>query len=198
MKNFTKALAFVAHALPNPRSVPTRPWLEGVCFDLEGGRLNLVATDGHRMAICELSTEYRAPGVSGHVLQFTLPIGAVKMILALKAKRVLLHDMNEKVLTLNLDGHLHEFQAQDGKFPDWRRVDPTQAHRPGPEATAEIGLQAAALAAACTALGKLGSDSVPAVKMAFGGAMGAVLLTVATGHDSGLIDPRVVVMPTRL
>jgi DNA polymerase-3 subunit beta len=100
-----------------------RYYLNGLLFEIDGGRLRTVATDGHRLATCEVPTA--SDGAGGH--QVIVPRKGV-----LELQRLL---GDEGTVTLAI-GNNH-IQAQvgdirftskliDGRFPDYRRVIPTR------------------------------------------------------------------------
>jgi len=196
MKAFNPALKFAAHCAPAAGKSSQRPWLECVCFDVAGNTLTLIGLDGNRMAAVELRCEGLQPG------QFMLPIKDVKTVLNWAAKRVAIAAMTTEKLVLQFDGqHEITFDAAAGKYPDWRRVDPTAAANDSREAVAAIGVQPDFLAAALTALNKLSGAKQPVVRIEFRGPNSGILATVNLldgQRADGMDGPRVVVMPCRL
>lgn len=104
-----------------------RFYLNGMLFDLRGGSLRAVATDGHRLATCQAEL----PGHSGADRQILLPRKAV-----LELQRLL--EGGDDLLSLEL-GRSHmrlgrgDFQFTsnliDGRFPDYEAVMPIGADK---------------------------------------------------------------------
>ncbi len=99
-----------------------RYYLNGLLFDLENNRLRTVATDGHRMALCE--TDLDAP-VAAH-RQLIVPRKGV-----LEIQR--LFDGGDRSIVLELGRTLLRVQREDvtftsklieGRFPDYNAVIP--------------------------------------------------------------------------
>ncbi|MER6632370.1 MerR family transcriptional regulator [Streptomyces sp. NPDC000987] len=100
-------------------SDPDLPMLAGVLFDVEGGALNLVATDRYRMAVARAA----ATGHDGPRVQAVVPLPLVD------AMRALLQ--GEEAVRLAVDGGRVSLESGDGRtagrcldhdFPDYRRL----------------------------------------------------------------------------
>ena len=100
-----------------------RYYLNGLLFEIDGNHLRAVATDGHRLATCRVTTA--SEGASGH--QVIVPRKGV-----LELQRLL---GDEGTVTLAIGSN--HIQAQvgnirftskliDGRFPDYRRVIPNR------------------------------------------------------------------------
>lgn len=104
-----------------------RYYLNGMLFEVTQGRLRVVATDGHRLALCDAS-------ISGQVNEKTQVIVPRKGIQELA--RLLSDDDAEVTLTLGTN-HLRvtvgavTFTSKliDGRFPDYERVLPKGGDR---------------------------------------------------------------------
>jgi len=104
-----------------------RYYLNGLLLELAGKRLRAVATDGHRLAVCEASLAEEA----GFDTQIILPRKAV-----LELARLLGEPDAETVIELEI-GSSHALVALpditfitklvDGRFPDYQRVIPIAA-----------------------------------------------------------------------
>lgn len=100
-----------------------RYYLNGLYMELEDRHIRAVATDGHRMAVTELTQDQKAPNST----QFILPRKAVQ-----EALRLLPNDetpVNLMVGQNHLRLVVHDLMVTskliDGKFPDYRKVIPT-------------------------------------------------------------------------
>lgn len=105
-----------AMAISDPRY-----YLNGVCFDFIGNTLNVVATDGHRLAISSIDLE------TENTLQVIIPVKAV-----IELQKALGNSDDLTEISINEN----EFQAKitdaltiktkliDGKFPDYHGVIP--------------------------------------------------------------------------
>ena len=99
-----------------------RYYLNGVLFEIEGDRLRAVATDGHRLSVCDGLVKTN----SQPLLQAIIPR---KGILELQR---LITDPNASItITLSVNHIRAEFEGLtytskliDGKFPDYERVIP--------------------------------------------------------------------------
>ena len=100
-----------------------RYYLNGLYLELEDRHLRAVATDGHRMAVTEITHEHHAHSGT----QLILPRKAVQEILRLlpndETPVSLLVGQNHLRLTIN--GLTVTSKLIDGKFPDYRKVIPT-------------------------------------------------------------------------
>lgn len=110
----TKLIAAVAtHAAKKD----VRYYLNAVLFEVKGGRLYIVATDGHRMAFAKVD----ASGESDH--SFLVPLETVLQIIKHKGEKVAIELDGDKVKA-NVNGADIAAPVVDGRFPDWRRVVP--------------------------------------------------------------------------
>ena len=99
-----------------------RYYLNGMLWEVQSGQLRVVATDGHRLAICTLAADM----VCENNLQVILPRKGV-----IELARLLM-DENEDVQLVIGTNHVrattHDFiftsKLVDGKFPDYERVLP--------------------------------------------------------------------------
>jgi DNA polymerase-3 subunit beta len=104
-----------------------RYYLNGMLWELRGGRLRFVATDGHRLAICTLPDAVQ--GVED--IQVILPRKGV-----LELGRLLGDDADEVTVILGANhvrattsGFSFTSKLVDGKFPDYERVLPRSAEK---------------------------------------------------------------------
>ena len=97
-----------------------RYYLNGMLLELKGGRLRVVATDGHRLAMCTLPS----PVPVDEDTQVILPRKGV-----LELSRLLLEEDQDIAMVLGsnhlratTDGFTFTSKLVDGKFPDYERV----------------------------------------------------------------------------
>ncbi len=104
-----------------------RYYLNGMLWEIKAGRMRVVATDGHRLALCTLPSELD----NADDIQVILPRKGV-----LELSRLLLAE--EQVIEIVLGGNhvratTDEFtftsKLVDGKFPDYERVLPRAADK---------------------------------------------------------------------
>ena len=96
-----------------------------MCFDLSGDNLNLVATDGHRLAIEQIPAQSDSP------INVIVPANAVNYIINLLQKTdddVIISCFNNG-LFINKEDTALSFKFVDGKFPDYNRVIPKSDSR---------------------------------------------------------------------
>lgn len=99
-----------------------RYYLNGMLWEVESGVLRVVATDGHRLALCSLNADIH----SDETLQVILPRKGV-----IEMARLLIND-NEDVRVVIGTNHIRATTTDftftsklvDGKFPDYDRVLP--------------------------------------------------------------------------
>lgn len=121
-KDLTEALRKVRHAMAVN---DVRYYLNGVCFDLSGDNLNLVATDGHRLAIEQIPAQSDSP------INVIVPANSVNYIISLLQKTdedVTMSCFNNGML-INKEDTALSFKFVDGKFPDYNRVIPKSDSR---------------------------------------------------------------------
>ncbi len=104
-----------------------RYYLNGMLLELKTGRLRVVATDGHRLAMCTLPS----PVPVDEDTQVILPRKGV-----LELSRLLLEEDQDIAVVLGsnhlratTDGFTFTSKLVDGKFPDYERVLPRAADK---------------------------------------------------------------------
>lgn len=106
-----------------------RYFLNGVLFDVEGGRLRCVATEGHRLALAERPLAETI----GRGRQFIVPRkGVIEMqrILAdLGEGEVLRLEVGPQLLRLQVGGLCFTSKLIDARYPDYQAVIPINAER---------------------------------------------------------------------
>jgi DNA polymerase-3 subunit beta len=116
-----------------------RYYLNGVCFHLQQGQLNLVATDGHRMALTQESIETdkssddaTSEETKTDSFQAIVPKKAVTEVLSL------LNDSDDEVEISTDNRHIKFVFSEnltlisklvDGRFPDYAVIIPTHADK---------------------------------------------------------------------
>jgi DNA polymerase-3 subunit beta len=100
-----------------------RYYLNGLLFEFSSSKLRVVATDGHRLALTELSIE----GYEGVIKQVILPRKGI-----IELSRILSDDGELKLkcgsnhLRVEMDGIVFTTKLIDGRYPDYNRVIPPQ------------------------------------------------------------------------
>ena len=105
-----------------------RYYLNGLLLELEGNKLRAVATDGHRLALCDTAIESK----QSKPTQVIVPRKGVTEL-----TRLLRDDDNiinvllsNNHIRLDLDGIKFTSKLVDGKFPDYTRVIPAETDTP--------------------------------------------------------------------
>lgn len=103
-----------------------RYYLTGLLLEIAGGKISLVATDGHRMAVAECDFEANA------TTKVIIPRKAVAEILKLLPDSD--HEMKVAVSDTHIkfevnDSLIMSSKLIDGSFPDWRSVIPTHSDK---------------------------------------------------------------------
>jgi len=104
-----------------------RYFLNGLLFDLSGTTLRCVATDGHRLALCE--TELEAPVKSKR--QLIVPRKGIQELQRLLegGERILTLELGPNHLRVKHDDVSFTSKLIEGKFPDYNAVIPIGADR---------------------------------------------------------------------
>ena len=108
-----------------------RYYLNGLLLEVENGVLRVVATDGHRLALNEMTIACTDPTEKENILSIILPYKAVIELLRL------LHDP-EKTAVLSIGHHHLRVLAEDftfttklieGRYPNYQRVIPKRGDK---------------------------------------------------------------------
>ena len=110
----------------------TRYYLNGMLFETEEGRLRLIATDGHRLAVNECTTALFPAQPPIHVI---VPRKAVMELISLlnDTPEPVEIGINDNILVAKTATTEFTTKLIEGRFPDYKRVVP-------PPATMELGL----------------------------------------------------------
>ena len=104
-----------------------RYYLNGLLFEVGNDKLRAVATDGHRLAYCEVQTELEVP----YSRQMIVPRKGIQELLRLldkdDAAAILQISINH--IRVLLDDIRFTSKLIDGKFPDYQRVIPRESER---------------------------------------------------------------------
>ncbi|MDD5511904.1 MAG: DNA polymerase III subunit beta, partial [Dehalococcoidales bacterium] len=121
--------------LPFTATEDTRPVLQCVLFTAKEGKLTLVSADGFRLAVVSLDYDGE-----GEVLISREDLAGIANALR-SAKRARVSFEGEDIKTLTIDTELIRYQwvSDDGKFPDWERIIPTEAKTTAHFDTVEAG-----------------------------------------------------------
>ena len=104
-----------------------RYYLNGLMFEMESGTLRSVATDGHRLAMCETSASLP----EGDTKQIILPrkgVTELARLLESEAGDVTVEVGNNHI-RIKLDQLVFTSKLIDGKFPDYQRVLPQSTNK---------------------------------------------------------------------
>ncbi|MCF7752512.1 DNA polymerase III subunit beta [Bacillus subtilis subsp. subtilis] len=104
-----------------------RYYLNGLLFDLRGDALRTVATDGHRLALCETELE----AASGAKRQIIVPRKGVTELQRLleSGDRVIELEVGRSHVRVKRDDVTFTSKLIDGRFPDYEAVIPIGADR---------------------------------------------------------------------
>ena len=104
-----------------------RYYLNGLLFDLRDNALRCVATDGHRLALCEAALD----GGSGSKRQIIVPRKGVQELQRLLegGDRILELELGRNHIRVKRDDVTFTSKLIDGRFPDYEAVIPIGADR---------------------------------------------------------------------
>lgn len=102
-----------------------RYYLNGMLFELKAGSIRTVATDGHRLALCDAELE----GRDDLDMQIILPRKAVLELgrLLSDTDDLASIEMSNSHIRINLQSTTFTSKLIDGRFPDYERVMPEDA-----------------------------------------------------------------------
>ncbi|WP_413113690.1 DNA polymerase III subunit beta [Thaumasiovibrio sp. DFM-14] len=103
-----------------------RYYLNGMLFETDGNVVRTVATDGHRMAVCQATLEQAMSAK-----QVIVPRKGVQELVRLleaSEERVLLQIGGANIRT-TVNGFVFTSKLVDGRFPDYRRVMPQSSNK---------------------------------------------------------------------
>ncbi|MBV1914646.1 MAG: DNA polymerase III subunit beta [Pseudomonadales bacterium] len=102
-----------------------RFYLNGLLMEVGEGRIRTVATDGHRLALC--NAEVGAEQTSGPITQIIIPRkGAVELSRLLSdSQGVATVTLGSGFVRVGTDDFLFSSKLVDGKFPDYQNVIPS-------------------------------------------------------------------------
>lgn len=105
-----------------------RYYLNGLMLELDGGQVRAVATDGHRLSLCQIDAD---SGVD-ELRQVILPrkgVGEMAKLLADgDGKAEARFELGSNHLRMEVDNVVFTSKLIDGKFPDYRRVIPEKGN----------------------------------------------------------------------
>ena len=189
LKTFIVAVKFASHA---SATKDARYYLNGLLFELRPNMLTLVGTDGHRMAIIELSGEFG--DVHADIICKTADIKLLLATYRANKGEVTVGVENGQLKLESYGMHTLMLTGIEGKFPDWRRVMP----QGDAVATTMIGVNAIYIADAAKAAALLGNKYV-GLKMEMRGSSNSMWLEpVVAEYYPAIKKCGAVVMPMRL
>ena len=113
IKEFTNLLSFTAPAMAKN---DVRFFLNGMLLQIASGKLSAVATNGHVMAVANMTVE------SDLAIDFIIPAKTIDAVLRLPADGNIVISSNKNQVNF-ASGKVNLLtRVVDGKFPDWSRV----------------------------------------------------------------------------
>lgn len=104
-----------------------RYYLNGLLLELKEGRMRSVATDGHRLAICDLESELASEGERQIIVPRKGVLELVRMLESEDSEVEL--ELSGSHVRLRKDGGMFTSKLIDGRFPDYEAVIPSGANR---------------------------------------------------------------------
>jgi len=173
-----------------------RYYLNGLLFDLRDGALRCVATDGHRLALCEAALE----GGHGSKRQIIVPRKGVQELQRLLegGDRTLELELGRSHIRVKRDDVTFTSKLIDGKFPDYQPMIPSRHNT-------RTVLNTAEFAKACRTADIFARESSNTARVAVepGDGLSAAYATVAanskeTGDNVAQVDASVEGMPIEI
>lgn len=134
-----------------------RYYLNGLLLHLQDRQLRAVATDGHRLALCDIDAEIDSAEVAKQVI---VPRKGVQELLRLLAssETAVVVQVGANHIEVRVDDITFTSKLIEGKFPDYQRVIPEQSEHP-------IVADRLALRAALTRTAILSSEKYRGVRL---------------------------------
>lgn len=126
-ETFREALEAVAFAMSSDE---TRYNLNGVLVDPTPDGVNLVATDGHRMALYALKDDRRYGLKDAGVIVSRKAVGELKKLLGEEIASPAELAFTDNTLTYRRQGLTYTARLVDGSFPAYRQVMPEETDKP--------------------------------------------------------------------
>ena len=125
----------LARVLPFTATEDNRPVLQCVLFTAKEGKLTLVSADGFRLAVVSLDCDGEGEALIGRD-----ELAGIANALR-RAKRARVSFEGEDIRTLTIDTELirYKWASDEGKFPDWEKLIPTEATTTAHFDTVEAG-----------------------------------------------------------
>lgn len=101
----------------------TRYYLNGVFFEINGGKLHLISTDGHRLIKIPVEIEGKKKPED---MKFIIPSSLIAKIKKARGADTVELTIQKDEITISYDGGTFTDKAIDGTFPDYTRVIPDQ------------------------------------------------------------------------
>lgn len=187
---FVQALKFATHAMAKK---DVRYYLNGVCFEfLQDGGLTLVATDGHRMAVCSVTGLGECSIPPGQYIVSSTDVDVLLKILDGKNTSPVWFARDASgSMAIESYGRKHSFVPVDAKFPEWRRVARIDDKA---KPTPQFCVNADYLASACKAAGAL-SDRYHGVRFTnYGDCTASFRVEPQTIKDECIYDAFAIIM----
>jgi DNA polymerase-3 subunit beta len=104
-----------------------RYYLNGLMLEPDGGVLRAVATDGHRLALCQMAADVG----TGEQQQIIVPRKGVQELhrLLTDSDRAVQLELGSNHIRITTDDLRFTSKLIDGRFPDYQRVIPQQADK---------------------------------------------------------------------
>jgi len=132
-----------------------RYYLNGICLELNADSPRLIATDGHRMHWQDVNVDTQNYNLTGS--QYIIPRDCISMIQLIlktdKARIGVTLSEDKKHITFYGDGWRMIVSLVDGRFPDYRRVIPTDKNHVA-NMTAQQVAEAIKIVKQCQTIGK--------------------------------------------
>lgn len=194
------AKAALAFAAPAVATVDIRHYLTGTLLTSHKGHLAAVGTDGHFMAVA-------CAGIDMPTAWADVILSPAALKAATHKTAAVLEVDGLKVTVIAADGTRQDFQAVEGKYPNWYRL--LQSQNTDNVTTEPMGLNleflsrlGKGLKTALKLAGKKGVEAVPFMRfhmLAFGGQPDSARLEYETvSDDCSLIEFHAVVMRARV
>jgi DNA polymerase-3 subunit beta len=125
----------LSRVLPFTSREDTRPVLQCVLFTAKEGKLTLVSADGFRLAV--VSLDYDGEGEA--LISRDELAGIANALRRAKRARVSFDSEDIKALTIDTELIRYKWVSDNGKFPDWEKLIPTEAKTTAHFDTVEAG-----------------------------------------------------------
>lgn len=103
-----------------------RYYLKGIAFDFTGTHPVAVSTDGHRLLAIKIDIPVEQTPTRDMKKSYIVPLDAIQSLKTKKFDEITITIRDDETYSLSNNGTETSGRLIEGRFPDWRKVTPTE------------------------------------------------------------------------